>query len=382
MAQKKNQNKQSGQLARQSQNQNQKKQKAKNTAGISPLGMPSLAAPVAYSSPTLNAAPKIASSQKCSRIQHRELVGTISGNTTFGSVAYALNPGIAATFPWLSTVASSYEQYSFRRLRFHYVTRCATSYVGSVLLAQEYDALDSAPSTEVNMAMMAGAKEDVPWRDQVIDFVVSDMFPLGPRKFVRSGALSTTADLKTYDAGQLFIGLAACADTSAIGKLWVEYDVDLYIPQNPNASQVAAIGAGALFTLHAAESFSSGVAKLVSFDTSAYNSIGASNTSGSVTLLSGNYMVEAVLTMKDTSNEAFQAIVEIRKNGSASSPVYQTAVAFGSGTGTNLFLCIPIMGYINSSGSDAVSVYLTMTGAAGTLTLDSDRSQLRIITVG
>jgi len=380
MAQKKNQNKQSGQLARQSQNQNQQKKKqAGNQPRQGTLGSPSLAAPVAYSSPTQNMAPKINSSAKCSRIVHRELVATISGNTTFGSTAFALNPGVAASFPWLSTVAGSYEQYSFRKLRFHYVTRCATSYTGSVLLAPEYDALDTAPTTEVNMAMMAGAKEDVPWRDQVIDFNVADMFPLGPRKFIRTGAIASTADLKTYDAGQLFVALASCADTSAIGKLWVEYDVDLYIPQNPNAVQSVGVGASTLYVLHSAMSCSTGVAKLVAFDTLGYDSIGVTNTGGSFVLPAGSYMIEAVCTVGSDTNVPFTGQIEIRKNGLASSPVYSAISQVDSESGAQVRFAVPVMGYINSGGSDAVSIYATLTSASGNLFCYNDLCQIRIV---
>jgi hypothetical protein len=383
MTKKNNQNNQSGQLARQSQNQKNSNKKSNNqNRGNNTLGQPSLAAPVAYSSSTMNQPPRINTGSKSSRIIHRELVATISGNTTFGSSSFALNPGLVLSFPWLSTVAPSYEQYHFRRLRFHYVTRSATSYVGSVLLAPEYDALDQAPTTEVNMAMMAGAKEDVPWRDQVIDFNVADMFPLGPRKFIRTGALSTSADLKTYDVGQLFVGLAGCADTSAIGKLWVEYDVELYIPQNPNAIQSVGVGASAILTLTANNTLASGVAEIVPFGTVSYNSIGGTNTTGSYVLPLGEYLVSASIAMSSSAVAGIAPafLIELRKDGAAL-PVVINMTKSGGSVNVDNVDCLSLIGYINSTGANAVSVWSTATAAGSTLINLANNCQMSIVRI-
>jgi len=348
------------------------------------LGSPTLGAPVAFSSPTLNRPPKINTSAKCSRIVHRELVANISGNQTYGVVSFALNPGLPATFPWLSTVASSYEQYTFRSLRFHYVTRCATSYTGSVLLSPEYDALDSAPTSEIIQAMMAGSVEDVPWRDQVLTFSPQDMFPMGPRKFTRSSAVASS-DLKTYDVGQLFVGLAGCTDANTIGKLWVEYDVELYIPQNPLTGNFGGIGSSALLTLHATESLLTGVAKLISFDTIAYDGISVTNTGGSIVLPAGTYAVETMICTNGNTPGGLDTsvLIEIRKNGSASFPVYNST-SIWTGHVTTVATCSTCFGNIvSASGTDAVSVYATVTNATGgnVLTAVADNCQIRIIRV-
>jgi hypothetical protein len=53
---------------------------------------------------------------------------------------------------------------------------------------------------------------------------------LGPRKFVRSGALAANLDLKTYDVGQLVVATQGMADTTSVGELYVEYEVELCTP--------------------------------------------------------------------------------------------------------------------------------------------------------
>lgn len=58
------------------------------------------------------------------------------------------------------------------------------------------------------------------------------MLEPGNRKYVRTTALAANLDVKTYDAGNFFV---CTTDGTAVnwGKLWVEYDVDLYVPQLP-----------------------------------------------------------------------------------------------------------------------------------------------------
>lgn len=378
MTKKNNGNQKSGQLARKSQNkQTQNSSRGSNgSKGNNSLGQPVMAAPVAYSSPTLNTPPKVTSSMKMSRIVHRELVTTITGNTTFGTQDFSLNPGLVATFPWLSTVAPSYEQYCFKKLRFHYITRCATSYVGSVLLAPDYDALDAAPTTEVICAMMAGAKEDVPWRDIIIDFTPSDMFPLGPRKFIRTQAVSSS-DLKTYDAGQLFVGKAGCADTSNIGKLWVEYDVELHIPQSPSTGSVVPIGAMAIYNLSGDQTVTNNTIEDVEFDEENYDTIGATIATGIVTLPAGNYFVQTEIQAKTSAAGALVRglTIVIQKNNSALTPPCNS-VSSDIGDAAIDTQC-SAFAYVSSAGSDTVKVRATFV-SGGTLALAGDACRLAI----
>jgi len=169
------------------------------------------------------------------RIVHRELIFSVVGSTTFTIAAtFNLNPGLAATFPWLSTQASNWEQYHFNKLRFCYYTRCATTTPGSIIMAPDYDAADAAPSTEQIASSYRDTVEEVPWVEQFC----CELDPLAMcdgvntnRKFTRSGTVLST-DIKTYDVGNLF--LCTTDGTGANwGKLWVEYDVDLFVPQLP-----------------------------------------------------------------------------------------------------------------------------------------------------
>jgi hypothetical protein len=74
--------------------------------------------------------------------------------------------------------------------------------------------------------------EDAPWKDMHCELLPSSLHAMGPKKYVRSSALGPNLDIKTYDAGTLFVATTDGASGSPPwGKLWVEYDVTFSVPQ-------------------------------------------------------------------------------------------------------------------------------------------------------
>jgi len=198
---------------------------------------------VVYSTGQSTPSPTVQASYGQSRIRHRELVTSITGTETF-TVGYtlALNPGVQSTFNWLSTMAQGWEQYEFKSLKFEYVTRTSTSTSGSVMLVPDYDAADAAPVSEQVASSYEDTQEDVPWVDLCCTLNPSRMFPMGPKKFIRLTTLASNLDIKTYDAGNLFVCTTDGASSGANwGKLWVEYDVILYNPQLPPGGVVSGL---------------------------------------------------------------------------------------------------------------------------------------------
>lgn len=176
------------------------------------------------------------------RIRKRELLSSVTGSVNFAIAnSYALNPGVASSFPWLSTQAAGWEQYKFHKLKYCYYTRTGTSTPGSVILVPDYDAADAAPTSEIQAMDYKDAKEEVPW---VVEFCCDlnpkAMFPNGGTKFIRQGTVPNT-DIKTYDAGNFF---AITTDGTAVnwGKLFVEYDVELSVAQQSYSSPTVATG--------------------------------------------------------------------------------------------------------------------------------------------
>lgn len=191
----------------------------------------------AYATRSQGLAPRIVMSRdgtSC-RIRHKEFVTSIVGTAAFAvPVSLVCNPGLAASFPWLSTIANSWEEYKFHRLDMVYLTRTGTNVPGSLLMTPDYDAADSAPSSEVVASSYEDSAEDAPWKDNICCLRATSMQGTNPRRFTRNGPLAANLDTKTYDCATIHV---CTIDGTAVnwGKLWVEYDVELFIPQLPSA---------------------------------------------------------------------------------------------------------------------------------------------------
>lgn len=169
------------------------------------------------------------------RIVHREQVRklTTPASATFTILAtIALNPGMAASFPWLANEAAGWESYRFNRLRYLWVPSSSTAVPGDIILAPDYDAADAAPASEIFMSSYTNAQEANVWARFAADLDPTLMHTLAQRKFVRVGTLGADQDIKTYDSGNFFVASEGM-DAAISGKLWVEYDVTLFNPQVP-----------------------------------------------------------------------------------------------------------------------------------------------------
>jgi hypothetical protein len=296
------------------------------------------------------------------RISHSELVDSVLGSVAFEAIKYELNPGIAETFPWLSSQATGWEQYVFHKLCFEYKTRCATSTVGSVLLIPEYDPSDRPPETEAQASAYSGCVEDVPWRNQMLNFKKVNMFPMGPRKFLRDQKVGG-ADLKTYDVGALYLGTVEEASAAAIGKLWVHYDVEFFIPQSLGSS-VPIAKSLSLYSRAAAQTITTATWTDIEFDTTVVDGLGIGNgTSGVFTLPKGAYLVQAKGNFQDNATEAFTGILRIFRDA-----VTVDQSSFNNSSSAAPSQSMSCQYYVTSDGTNTVKVQVYLVGAAGTLT--------------
>jgi phage baseplate assembly protein gpV len=186
------------------------------------------------------------------RIIHREKIAKLvtPGTGAFTVLAaIALNPGIVASFPWLSNEAAGWESYRFNRVRTVWVPTSGTQVAGDIIMAPDYDAADPAPTGETAMSSYSDAEEANVWARFACDMETQFLNGESRRKYVRTGALAPNLDIKTYDSGNLFV--ASTDDAAAnTGKLWIEYDVTLFNPHVPPGGFQAAgqlIGAGGTF---------------------------------------------------------------------------------------------------------------------------------------
>lgn len=309
------------------------------------------------------------------RIIHRELVSSVNGSVAFTANRFAINPGMASTFPWLASQADGWEQYRFNKLCFEFVTRCATSTVGSVILAPDYDPQDSDPVSESQVTSYQDAIENAPWRDQVCHLSPQAMFPMGPRKFIRTSLVA--GDARTYDAGNFYLCTVEEVGANAIGKLWVSYDVELFVPQIAPSAPIAGISS-VLHHIAGAQALATATPEAVLFDTFVSNGLrlGAAAT-GVFTPPAGAYNVMCSVIGKDTSTEAFTLELELYKNGAPLADKQISTIYSPSHTANGQHPIV-LFGYLSCNGTDTFELEVTATGAAGTLTLMDQSSTLLI----
>jgi hypothetical protein len=167
------------------------------------------------------------------RIVHREYIADIIAAATganFNNTQYPINPGQSSVFQWLSKIAQNFESYHFRKLKFDYETEAPSSLGGTLVLAVDYDASDSAPTTKQQMLAFRGSVRSAPWTPCQHSSVGEDLSKL-KSSFVRPGLNPPNTDIKFYDVGVLNVATQGISTNSATcGELYVEYDVDLMTP--------------------------------------------------------------------------------------------------------------------------------------------------------
>ncbi len=322
-------------------------------------------APVAIGVRSVSEEPKISRTARSMRIAHKELVGaSVAGSTTFTvQNALALNPGLAATFPWLAPQAQQWEQYSCRRLALEWVPIAPTSTQGDVIISPDYDASDPQPTSEVQATNNYGAVTDSCWKRLMVELDVAAMMGLGPRKFVRPAAVA--GDPKTFDLGKLFVCTNNETGTSAIGKFFLHYDFEFFVPQNsPNPDSVPL--QTSVFYNNSNVSLTNGVWATIPWDTTVYDPLSLGNASGTFTPPAGVYRIHAIVDGEDTASEAFDINVQILKNGSAvNGSVHRNGVGVAQGA-TNMF-SVATDFVLACNGTDTFEIQAKADGAAGTL---------------
>lgn len=302
---------------------------------------------------------------KSRRITNSEFVATINGSTTFNSnQKFSINPGLQASFPWLSVMATQWQQYRFHKLRYRFVTRSSTSNVGSIVLSPDYNPKETAPSNDREASNTQDAVEDVIWKTLVCTLDPSAMFPFGPRKQLRSA--NVAGDTSLYDAGRLFVCVNGESSTAEIGRLWVDYDVELFVPQNSPPSYLDP-SSTSLYTISGgAQTLATGVAEVVFFDsTGVYDPLGVGNCSfGIFTPPAGCYYVTVFMSYRDSLSEANTFTTRLLVDGAVGLPyAYDVSAAAGAVT----FKSQTFSWIAPCSGTTTISISATMTGATGTL---------------
>jgi hypothetical protein len=181
--------------------------------------------------------PSFIGSDKAVRVTHREYLGDVNSSTAFtNQYVLDINPGLFATFPWLSTLAVNFEQYQIMGMVFYFKSTSATALnstntaLGTVIMATQYDALDTDFVSKLEMENYEYSSSCKPAEDMLHPIECAPRQTTLEHLYVRTGAVPSSADQRMYDLGKFTIATAGSQAAAVIGELWVSYTIDLYKP--------------------------------------------------------------------------------------------------------------------------------------------------------
>lgn len=187
---------------------------------------------VASGFPT-NSPPIFNSTMQSSDIEvaHREFVGNIKSSMGFRATKYVVNPGNSILHPWMSKLASLYEEYDLQGMVFEYKPTSATavgtvsSAMGAVIMASDYDPYDENFSSKRAMEAAEYSTSGAPFELQ--------MHPIecdARRNVLRNQYVVPGISAVSEAAGDARFSVHCCTtvategqqvDDTIIGELWV-----------------------------------------------------------------------------------------------------------------------------------------------------------------
>jgi plastocyanin len=224
--------------------------------------------------------PTFSKGKRFLRVHHREYIGDVvssSSANTFDVNSYTINPGDPVTFPWLSGIASQYDQWQPNGIVFAFKSTSATfngtdQSLGTVILASDYDTLDATYGSKQEMENSEFAISGASYQSILHPVECNPAERPTKLLYVRKGQQTPADSVKFYDLCNTQVATAGISGTSVnVGELWVTYDISFYKEQLGNG----AYGSG---ILEYAASNTTGIAAATPFGTSANRTIKTSNT--------------------------------------------------------------------------------------------------------
>lgn len=186
--------------------------------------------PSAVINRSVTLAPRVSSLGGNVVIKHNEYFATLSADTSEAFASYLINPCNALLFPWLAMLAPSWERYRFRALSIRYKTNCSTTFAGDLALAIEYDARDALPTSFGEFSSHEGCVSGNYYGNLDCLSIIKN-FDKQNRGWYLTAESEKTTELATFYAGKFETYTSAVAVAGAVGKMYVDYVVELNNPQ-------------------------------------------------------------------------------------------------------------------------------------------------------
>lgn len=178
-------------------------------------------------------------------VSHREYItDIISAPTanTFNLQAFPINPGLITSFPWLSAIATQFEEYELLGMVFEFKTLSADAIanttntaLGYIVMATDYNSINP---NFVNKQQMENTEYTTSCKPSLSMYHPIECDPgLNPlsKLYVRAGAVPANSDQRMYDLGVFQIATSCPGTNVVLGELWCTYEVGLKKPISTSA---------------------------------------------------------------------------------------------------------------------------------------------------
>jgi hypothetical protein len=235
-----------------------------------------------------------------------------------------------------------------------------TTTPGGIWLAADYDPNDSAPSTLASLSAYETLDDVQVHRALSLTVSVRRMFDGIQHKKIRCGPVG--GDLQLYDGCSLIVATTDCSNSNPIGKLYLEYEIDLISPQ---VEPSLPIPPNVLFVEPSANQVvTTATPTVVNFDTPLVEGFALVETDGSITLPCGQFKISGVIYVTSSSAGDCNLQVNPSLDGTAVNS-FGTRV---SATSIASQVSVPFLTYVRSDGSNVLTIVADVT-ASGTLTV-------------
>jgi len=304
-----------------------------------------------------------------------ETIGLQASNDSanFGVLnVYNINPGNAITFPLLSQEAAVFETYKFEYLEFYSVPSvsgyAAGGQTGSVSLSVDFNASHAQPISYTAAVDLDPADEDLPCNDLRIILPPEKMHAQNIAKFIRTGGLPGSSDIKTYDVGNLFVCAEGLSATQFnVNRLYCRYKCHLYTrvdvagagaPQNNSVTALFDNAAALTSTV----SYQPVLTTAASATVVSQNGLGVVNTAGSIVPPAGNYLLTVNVNFIASGENITYGQLTVVKNAN----ILDFGQYFMAGTGVES-ISLNQTTFISCNGTDALTVPIKATFGTGTV---------------
>jgi len=174
------------------------------------------------------------------RVNHREFIANVVSSASFVTTTYPINPAVGGSnslFPWLSTIASSFQQYRILGMELYFESTSgfisSTQNLGTVMMSTQYEVGQTPFNNSQSILNTEYSTNGKP--------VESFYHPIecDPKQTTISILYTRSANATPTsftDLGQFQISTEGMPTSGeVIGKLWCTYDIELIKPTLPES---------------------------------------------------------------------------------------------------------------------------------------------------